>query len=273
MFAYTNLMPISVSDHLALFSLHAALAVFGRGGSDHSFPVDACAVNAELARLRANPVKLSRPVVILSGYHTPVQVAWWLRVQLTRLTSGDAADFATVSYPTQTRIEHAAERCLASLGRRWKKLPDIDAVGISMGGLVARYAALAPDRRTHPSREITSSPGRLPVARLFTFATPHQGSIRAAKIAPDDAARDMKPGSAFLDALNAHQRDYPVICYVHRGDNFVAPPAAAPPGQTAFTADGSRLMSHFTTAHNPWFLADLARRLRGETPLLGDPGL
>jgi pimeloyl-ACP methyl ester carboxylesterase len=258
----------SLGDHLALVSLRAALAVFGQGGSDRAFRHDARAVAAELARLRATPAPLPRPVVILSGYHTPVQVAWWVRVQLTRLTSGNPGDFMTVSYPTRTRIEQAAEQSIAAVRNRWREPRDVDAVGISMGGLVARYAALAPERRTHPARPTQVSDDRLRVSRLFTFATPHQGSIRAQKVAPDDAARDMKPGSPFLAALNAHQRDYPVVSYVHRGDNFVVPEAAAPPGQAAFTADGSRLMSHFTTAHNPWFLVDIARRLRGEPPLL-----
>ncbi|HYC99769.1 MAG TPA: hypothetical protein VEB22_00950 [Phycisphaerales bacterium] len=266
-------MPPSVGDHLGLASLNATLALLGRGGGDRSFSADARTVADDLSRMRAKPAPLVRPVVILSGYHTPAQVAWWLRVQLARLTSRNAADFVVVSYPTATEIEQAADRTLAALHRRWsgRGAPAVDTVGISMGGIVARYAAAAPQLRSEGAATPANGQ-RLSIARLFTFATPHQGSIRAARIAPDRAARDMKPGSPFLAALNRQQADYPVVCYVQRGDGFVTPDAAAPPGHRAFTADGSRLMSHFTTAHNPWFLADLARRLRGESPLLGAGG-
>jgi len=271
--AYTNIVPLRIGDHLADLSLRAVLATLGRGGSDPSFGVGAAEVAAELQRLRATPRPLARPLVILNGYHTPAQVAWWLRVRLASLTSGRAADILTVSYPAQTMIEGAAEQSLAAITRRWgsgalERAGGLDVVGISMGGLVARLAALAPKARLFAGRPAALSDGRLQIARLFTFATPHQGSHRAARVAPDTAARDMKPGSPFLEALNAHPREYPLVCYSQRGDAVVQPLAAAPPGVRPLVADGSRLMSHFTTAHNPWFLVDLARRLRGEAPLL-----
>lgn len=273
MFAYTNLMPLPLGDHLAMFSLRATLALLGRGGGDPSLRADIKTVRAELARMQATPVPLTRPVVILSGYHTPPQVAWWVCAQLARLTSRRSRDFLKVSYPTQTQIERAAEQTIAAVRNRWSgEAPELDAIGISMGGLVARYAALASHERNHPFRPTTPSAQRLRLARLFTFATPHQGSMRAQAVAPDDAARDMKPGSPFLAALNSHPSNYTLVCYTQRGDNLIAPHAAAPPGQSAFVADGSRLMSHFTATHNPWFLVDLARRLRGEEPLLGEPG-
>ncbi|MDP1660905.1 MAG: hypothetical protein Q8L55_03230 [Phycisphaerales bacterium] len=269
-------MPFRIGDHLADFSLRAVLAALGRGGSDPTFRADAAEVAAELARMRADPRPLTRPLVILSGYHTPAQVAWWLRQRLATLTSGNPADILTVSYPAQTTIEGAAEQSLAAISKRWgrgvvERPEGLDVVGISMGGLVARFAALAPEARSIAGRPTEPSSGRLPIARLFTFATPHQGSHRAARIAPDAAARDMKPDSAFLAALNAHPRAYPLVCYSQRGDAVVLPQAAAPPGLRPLVADGSRLMSHFTTAHNPWFLVDLARRLRGEAPLLDGP--
>lgn len=273
MFAYTNLMALPLGDHLAMLSLRATLALLGRGGSDPSFRADAKFVRAELARMQSSPVPLTRPIVILSGYHTPAQVAWWIRAQLSRLTSGRPSDFLTVSYPAHTQIERAAEQSLEAVRNRWSnEPPELDAIGISMGGLVARYAALSSHDRTHPLRSTSPSTHRLRLARLFTFATPHQGSMRAQLVAPDDAARDMKPGSPFLAALNSRVRDYELVCYTQRGDNLIAPHAAAPPGQSVFVADGSRFMSHFTGSHNPWFLVDLARRLRGEKPLLGESG-
>ena len=281
--AYTNTMIGRAFDHLGILSLQAALVALGRGGADASYPLTREQIAAEHARLRRTPAGLSRPVVILNGYHTPPQVAWWARLQLSRLTSHRAGDFLTVSYPTETRIERAAEKAITAVERRWPKgggsdagagdgTIEVDVVGISMGGLVARFAAMEAERRTHPLRHHAPGPSRLRIANLYTFATPHQGSMRAALIAPDDAARDMQPMSRFLEALNRAERPYPLVAYTQTRDNLIAPGAAAPPGESALVGTGSRMMSHFTVTHNPWFLADLARRLRREPPLLTPPG-
>lgn len=270
MFVYTNFMPAGPGNkpgHLDRLTLKAALLLLGRGGGDASFPHDKASIDRELARLRnAVPLTPPRPLVILNGYHTPAHVARWAAARIAELTDHQYGDILTVSYPTCSLIEQAAERAIDAVTDRFGT-QDVDVVGISMGGLVARYASLAPDRRVHPLRQTTPGSTRLNIARLFSFATPHMGSKRAALVAPDDAARDMKPGSPFLAMLNAHAADYPIVCYAHRGDNLVDPHAAAAPGSKPIVADGSRWMSHFTAIHNPWFLADLARRLRGLTPL------
>jgi pimeloyl-ACP methyl ester carboxylesterase len=202
------------------------------------------------------PAGLRRPVLILNGYHTPRNEAWWARVRLSGLTSRRASDFAAVSYLLTRRLGDAACTAVKTVERRWGKGVEVDVVGISMGGLVARLAAHDMGLR---------------VARLFSFATPHDGSSRAAMIAPDEAARDMKPGSALLARLNGLERGYELVCYGQVGDAVVHPRGCAPPGERAFIAPGSRVMEHFTTLHNPWFMADVAKRLRGEEPLLKHP--
>lgn len=273
---YTNKMLGRAFDQLGMLSLRATLAAVGRGGADPSFPLTRGQVEEEHARLGRSPAGLCRPVVILNGYHTPPQVAWWARLQLCRLTSQKAEDFLTVSYTAETLIERAAERAIAAVERRWPSggggvgdgTIEVDVVGISMGGLVARFAALEAERRSHPLRSYTPGKTRLRIANLYTFATPHQGSLRAALMAPDAAARDMKPTSRFLEVLNGVERGYPVVSYTQRRDGLIAPAAAAPKGETAIVGSGSRMMSHFTAVHNPWFLADLARRLRSEPALL-----
>ncbi|MFT3686157.1 MAG: hypothetical protein QM783_14755 [Phycisphaerales bacterium] len=243
-------------DHLAGWSLGATLLCTGRGGVPVGCAAGCAEVEDELARMRREPAGLRRPVVVLNGYHTPHIEAWWARACLGSLTSKHPSDFAAVSFLMASRLEDAAKAAVAAVERRWGRGVEVDVVGISMGGLVARLAAHDMGLR---------------MARLFSFATPHDGSSRAARVAPDPAARDMKPGSPFLARLNGLERGYELVCYGQNGDAVVHPRGCAPPGGRAFLAGGSRLMSHFTTLHNPWFMVDLARRLRGETPLLNHP--
>lgn len=245
------------TDNLAVWSLAAALKLTGRGGQPEGCAVGLREVEAELARMAREPVGLRRPLVVLNGYHTPPNEVWWAKARLSRLTSRRASDFGTVSYMYATRLGDAAEKAVRGVERRWGKGVEIDVVGISMGGIVARLAAHEMGLR---------------MVRLFSFATPHDGSSRAVFIAPDEAARDMKPGSAFLTRLNAFHRPYSMVCYGQENDAVVHHRGAAPPGERPFVAPGSWMMEHFTTLHNPWFMLDLARRLRGEEPLLKHPG-
>jgi len=251
-----------------MITLRATLGVVGRGGPPRGggFPTDDD-VRREVARLAANPVRLDRPVVILGGYHAPPQVAWWVREQVSRLTTGRLDDFLTVSFPFETTIGRAAERAVAAAAR-WQPGRSLDAIGLSMGGIVGRLAALTAPMRGHAAGLAGPLPDRLALARLYTFASPHQGSIRASVIAPDTAARDLKPDAPFLASLNRQSRDFELVCYAQEGDNLIAPEHAAPPGEGVTLGSASRMMSHFTTAHNPWFLVDLARRLRNEQPFL-----
>lgn len=81
-------------------------------------------------------------------------------------------------------------------------------IGHSMGGLVCRdYLALA---------------GGGKVAQLITLATPHQGS-QLATIALGDNAREMEPGSGWLQRFAAVPLCVPGISVRTSHDNFVLP--------------------------------------------------
>lgn len=66
--------------------------------------------------------------------------------------------------------------------------PEVDVVGFSMGGLVSRVW-------------VQRMGGDVKVNRLVTLASPHQGSYMAHAM-PQTAARQMRPGSDFLEDLN-----------------------------------------------------------------------
>lgn len=84
-------------------------------------------------------------------------------------------------------------------------------VAHSMGGLVARAYLRAY--------------GGAKVARVVTFGTPHGGSMHA-HLGAGENAREMAPGSAWLEELAAAERPglaAPLVSIYSHHDNFVAP--------------------------------------------------
>ena len=228
-------------------------------------------------RMRGDPRPLARPVVVLGGYRSPPFHASGFAGGLVGLTSGRSADVLVLSFPLSSDLDEMARRVIDSVERRWPSTDQdqtigVDVVGISMGGVLARWAALPPQRRHRgDDKNPATEPGkRLRVERLFTLATPHQGALQADWIAPDRAARDMRRGSPMLRVLDAELPDaaYELVCYAHRGDGLVGTDRAAPAGRPRIETEGTVLFSHLLVTSNPVFQVDIARRLRGEPPLV-----
>ncbi len=90
----------------------------------------------------------------------------------------------------------------------------------------------------------------------------------------DQRQIDMRPGSAFLAALNAepHAADYDLHAYARLGDLIVGPERSAPPGlHPWWVANLPLSFSHLGASHDPRILADIARHLRGERPFSSRP--
>jgi hypothetical protein len=219
-------------------------------------------------------IPLRRPVVVLSGYHTlPIHAAP-LASDIARSTSGRREDVLVVSYPLALSIDDAVASVIEEVEKRWPS-PDpaatveVDVIGISMGGIVARWAALPPAQRVRGDQPaIAAASKRLRVARLFTFASPHRGAWLARSLAMDDAAVDLKPGSELLRTLDQADRTYELVCYAHTGDLIVGATRTAPPGMHPIWTEGTLLFSHFSVVTNPIFVQDTVRRLRNEPPLI-----
>jgi hypothetical protein len=230
---------------------------------NESIHADLAFVHDDLRRMRADPVVLPRPVLVLGGYHTWAPVPLALARTLCDHTSQRPNDVFCVAFPLDTSIASAAirtgQRVMHAMGSRENEM---DAVGISMGGVVARVA--------HADESV---PVRL--ARLFTLASPHSGALRADAIRVDQASRDLRAGSEVLrglDELRSRGRDVPELyCYAQLGDRVVGAMRSAPAGHPLFWTGPTRFASHFSTSHNPWFLCDISRRLRGEEPLFSAP--
>jgi hypothetical protein len=132
-----------------------------------------------------------------------------------------------------------------------------------MGGIVSRHAA----RPREDGR-------RLRVRRLFTIASPHRGARMATLPTLDRRQIDMRPGSPFLAELDGalEQADYELVTYARLGDAVVGAANSAPHGRDPWWVDCPPLgFAHLGAGHDHRILADIARRLRGEEPLVREP--
>lgn len=223
-------------------------------------------IDLEWERMRSTPKSPERPVVCLAGYHAWHFMVAGLASRLRGLVGGPREMWMAVSYPFTGDIRMCAEKVAARVKERWGEGTEIDVVAVSMGGLVARLGAL-------PTEEGgIGGLGRLNITRLYTMATPHNGAILANKVGglrPDAAAQCMRPGSEFLGKLNGalSGAGYQLTCYARTNDTWVGATNTAPPGREPYWVGGTRLMSHVMITTDRLILTDVARRLRGETPV------
>ncbi len=232
------------------------------------FPLTHAEAALEMERMRASPVLPKRPILLLAGYH-----AWRLMVASTArtmrsLVGGPAEEYHSIAYPLSSSIEGMARNVVRQVEQVWPnnephRTAEIDVIGVSMGGLVARVAAQLP---------LVDGQKRLRIVRLFTLATPHQGALLSSRIPGflrDRAARDMHPDSRFLERLNASlpTAKYDLTCYTRLNDKWVGATKTAPPNREPIWVSGLRFMSHTTITADGRLLVDIARRLRGEEPL------
>ncbi|MCA9287898.1 MAG: hypothetical protein KDA05_04890 [Phycisphaerales bacterium] len=229
-----------------------------------SFAVPRDEIAAEYRRLRETPQPLERPVVVLNGYRGTHLRGLNLGSDIARLTSQNRDDVMVVSYPLASNIPSVSQRVVDAINQRWpsddpSRTIEVDVIGFSMGGLVARHAAL-PLGSSGLER-------RLVARRIFTLGTPHRGA-RAAVLAVDNAVAQMMPGAVFLSELDSalDGAEYELIPYAHTNDRIVGARNAAPLGRDPIWTAGTATFSHFTITTDKRVLVDMARRLRGERP-------
>ena len=233
-----------------------------------SFPVTLAEARRALKRMRAAPRPLERPLLVLGGYLELGLSQAFLKWRLHRLTGDDR--IVGVSFTLCSTFDECRRKTIAAVEREFPvpdplRTTEVDIVGVSMGGIVARHAALAQEN---------SEGRRLRVARLFTISSPHLGADRARLPAVNQLQRDMRPDSAFLRRLNRPENapDFPVFPYVRLGDHTVGLANAAPTGMAAWwVPDVPFQPPHSGAAVDARIIADIARRLRGEEPFTTIP--
>lgn len=222
------------------------------------FAVSRAEAKRMLASCAKTPFKLTRPLFIISGYHSPKITILPVASTFRRCTTNPQM-LHMVSSPLAMSLESGAANAVAAIQKHAAGHSEIDIIGHSMGGVIARM--------------ILGVSGMPHVCRLFTLATPHRGAIIAPFAPIDRAARQLRCNSEFLNQLNA--RPMPpgteVVCYARLYDWWVGAQNCAPPGHDAFWLDAdtfvSRLLGHFTITRDERIQADIIRRMRGEAPL------
>ena len=253
------------------------LAFISAGGCASAKPNPSFAVSTDdaqraLGEMRTHPKRLERPLVILSGFCDPGIASSHLRSEFKRLTGDDrvigvsflfCGDFESC----RRQVIEAVDKAFPSDDPNWTT--EVDVVGVSMGGLVGRYAAV-PTLKEPEGR-------RLRVARLFTISTPHRGARLAALPGWDPMHLAMRPGSPFLRRLERLEatpggRGYEVYPYVRVGDWVVGQGNAAPVGLAPLWLPNLPLQdAHFMAFVDPRILGDIAHRLRDEAPFVAGP--
>jgi pimeloyl-ACP methyl ester carboxylesterase len=238
--------------------------------TNQSFAVSVYDAQRVLSDMRARPRPLTRPLVILGGLGDPGFAANNLRSEFRKVTGDERVVGVSFLFcgdfdDCRKRVIEAVDKAFPSDDPTWTT--EVDVIGVSMGGLVGRYAAV-------PSHD-PERPRRLRIARLFTIGTPHRGAAWAVLPAVNGMHRAMRQDSPFLRGLSEAEAaggGYEIYPYVRLGDAIVGATNAAPHGRSPWWVPGEALQdSHLMASLDARIVADVARRLRGETPFTTDP--
>ncbi len=238
---------------------------FGTSGTNAGFDLSIADARADLRRMAEEPVTLERPVVVAAGLADPGLNAAETARRLREATGDDR--IIVVDFFWCGSFDSCAETLTREITRAFPieeagRTVEVDVVAISMGGLVARHAATERDGKR-----------RLAVRRLMTLATPHRGADLAWMALWDSRVRGMMPNSSRLRALDAELESdtYELVCYARLGDTIVGTANAAPEGHELWWVSTPPMqMAHMDVFKDPRLLADIARRLRGETAFTGE---
>ena len=241
-------------------------------GPSKDNPLPKSELRADLEQMRAEPVELERPVVVIDGWLNYGGASIITR-ELKDLTGSDEDLFFKYHYPLIfSTLESNARKIVEIVEERWPSddpewTTEIDAVGFSMGGLIARVAAESPKNGKKPRK-------RLKVNRMFTIAAPHKGTGWWLGWIPVDQmswAVSLYGGGyrTWLDERLV-EADYEIYCY-GQGNDWVSGNNFEATGHREIKARGQFMFSHTSSYGNYRHLADIAARLRGEDPIVPDP--
>ena len=235
-----------------------------------SFSLTRAEARSAIKQMHAAPKSLARPVVVLGGIHDPGFVPSHI-ADVVRDSVPDRQRIINVAFFETRTFDSCALKLISTLEETFPSVDaietvEVDVVAFSMGGLVARHAASHAFAARHGRR--------LRIARLFTISSPHQGADLARLPTLDNRARDMRPGSPFLNSLDGDSDaggEYPMFAYVRLEDGVVGEEHAAPAGMAAWWVPSGFTLSHMLAGHDKRILADILRRLRYEEPFSTEP--
>ena len=255
---------IAVLRSSCIVSIPFLLSACADKPANPSFPVTFSQAHKAVAEMRNEPRQLSRPLVIIGGF-ADVNFSPPLFKSFFRGISCDS-QIITASVGLCQSFNDCRQKVIEEVDKACPSddpmfTAEVDVVGASLGGLVARHAAAPADDPANPRR--------LKVARLFSISSPHSGATLAQLIAITSYHRDLRPNSTFLNRLAEQDADatYELYPYVRLHDEIVGAQNAAPPGVDPLWLPNPPLtLSHLGAMIDERILADIARRLRGEEP-------
>ena len=231
-----------------------------------SFSVSSELADRDFQRMATERKTLDRPLVVVSGFLDPGVAAWSIAARCRSVT--DRSDVIAVALGDCLTLDDCARKITSAVQRecpspKSNETTEVDVIGYSLGGIAARYAA-AP---TCPTCR------RLRIARLFTISSPNQGADEAGRLPLlHPIQSDLRPGSAAIRRLNGRPSVYPICTYVRSGDRAIGVKNAGLPGKAAWWVPTPFLADPHSGAFlDSRILADIARRLRGETPWASSP--
>ena len=273
---YTSLVSnhsTSIAKTLSSGLLCACMLLCGGCSADKplnpSFALVYKDAKAVLHEMRLEPKPLERPLIVAAGIHDPGLIAPSVVRKLRNITSDDdrilSVSFFGLSLLTFDACrEHLVDAVEQAFPNDDPEVTtEVDVIGYSMGGLVARLAATE-----------NASGKQLRIRRLFTISTPHRGAKLAGLPTLDDRTIDMRAGSAFLADLDSQLPNaaYELLTYTRLGDMIVGPENAGAPGASPWwVANPPFSSAHLSASTDPRILADIARRLRNEEPFATNP--
>ncbi len=235
------------------------------GPDNPSFPLTLAEAKMDINEMKQDPQPLPRPLVLIGGYEDPLFSQTLLKQYFESVTRD--AKLIPISILNLGSYEECRAYILAQVnaacgGGDANWTAEVDVVGVSLGGAMARYAAA-------PSRD-PAHPQRLRIARLFTMS----GALGGAKVAGlgvTSFQHDLQPNSDTQKYLAAADPNpaYEIYSYVHLGDEMVGVENAAIPGRTPYWLPNipyNPIWPHEQIMLDDRVYADITRRLFGETP-------
>ncbi len=230
-------------------------------GSYEMNPSFACSIgkgSRVLSEMQDEPRPLARPVVIAAGAREP-GFAVAQTGGIFRYATTNPDDVIVVPFMAENDFESARAALIEAVVARFPNVSrgetiEVDVVGIGIGGLVARDAAIG--RPGQP---------RLNIGTLYTISTPHKGTRVTGLPAGDARTADLRPGSAYLRNLdrNYSASDYEIIGYARLREDSMEATSAVPPNGNLWWLPAPPLeFSHVASHRDPRILADICRRIR-----------
>ena len=233
-----------------------------------SFAVTIETAEQTIDTMEEHPKAPVRPVVIAGGWGGTNLSKLPVTKDLRRALG--PRNVIVVTFNGCKNFEECRRRLIGGVQRALKSkdpmsTPEVDVVGISLGGLVAVDAAGMPVDPLTDGRQMR-------IANLYTISTPFYGANMA-----------FFPGSKFLDDMQENSdylkrirnevkdADYNIVAYGRLGDFWVGVDNVSATGYPFYWLPNRGFEDAHHGFNDPRIIADIAKRLRGEKPFTTSP--